>query len=497
MPKVEPHFAVDVAGLRKVLGKKALSFLIRELVQNAWDQNITRCDIRVYPSGRGYHTIEVEDDDPNGFMDLAHAYTFFAESWKKDDPTKRGRYNVGEKWVIAVCKEAQIETTTGTVHFDDAGRTRSKRKRDRGSVFWGKLQLTQAQYAEVEESIRHLLPPKGITTTFNGKELLTVDPLEEFEVILPTVISDALGNLTKTERVTTVRVYDGAGDNAHIYEMGIPVVQIPDRFDVDIQQKVPMPLDRDNVPPAYLRRLRAAVLNNTHHLLTEEDAGEKWVDHALEDKSIDAEAIKTTLDKRHTEERVIYDPSDREANNLSMSGGKTLMYGSSYSKAAWDNIRRATDERGATFGALPAGQVTPSPRPFSDDPNAPVLKEVERDNWTPAMERFERYAQMLAKELMGVNLTVRIASDLSWPFGGAYGDGMLTVNYARHGRRWFEEMGWQMDSFLIHEFGHQYESNHLDAGYYRALTKLGAKMVELALTKPELFAVKQEVPSAA
>ena len=44
-------------------------------------------------------------------------------------------------------------------------------------------------------------------------------------------------------------------------------------------------------------------------------------------------------------------------------------------------------------------------------------------------------------------------------------------------------------SVLLHEFGHEYESDHLSEAYYRALTELGAKVAQLALDKPKLFAI--------
>ena len=50
--------------------------------------------------------------------------------------------------------------------------------------------------------------------------------------------------------------------------MGIPVVETGDRYHVDVQQKVPLNMDRDNVTPAYLRAIRVAVLNATHGRIT-------------------------------------------------------------------------------------------------------------------------------------------------------------------------------------------------------------------------------------
>ena len=56
-----------------------------------------------------------------------------------------------------------------------------------------------------------------------------------------------------------------------MFELGIPVVETEDRFHVDIQQKVPLNRDRDNVTPGYLRDVRTAVLNATAHMLDGDD----------------------------------------------------------------------------------------------------------------------------------------------------------------------------------------------------------------------------------
>jgi hypothetical protein len=43
------------------------------------------------------------------------------------------------------------------------------------------------------------------------------------------------------------------------------------------------------------------------------------------------------------------------------------------------------------------------------------------------------------------------------------------------------------EDLIIHEFGHEYCSNHADANYYKALTKLGAKLKRMALDEPHKF----------
>src|SRR4051812_40124595 len=93
-------FEIDRQGLRKLLERRGKEFLLYELFQNAWDQNVTEVTaLFVKPPGSRVATISVVDDDPDGFADLSHAYTLFADSKKKANPQQRGRFNIGEKLV--------------------------------------------------------------------------------------------------------------------------------------------------------------------------------------------------------------------------------------------------------------------------------------------------------------------------------------------------------------------------------------------------------------
>src|ERR1044071_733270 len=106
-------FDVDTDGLAKILTRRGgVFFAILELIQNAWDQNVKRVLVELEPiPNRRACWLRVEDDDAKGFSDLTHAFTLCAESDKKSNPMKRGRFNLGEKLVIAVCEECQISST--------------------------------------------------------------------------------------------------------------------------------------------------------------------------------------------------------------------------------------------------------------------------------------------------------------------------------------------------------------------------------------------------
>jgi len=125
------------------------------------------------------------------FANLTHAWTLFAESDKKADAEKRGRFNLGEKLVLSLCKMAEIETTTGGVRFDETGRHVTRKKRAAGSTFSAVIRMTQGERISMKAAIMKLIPPSGVATCFNGTEIPSRTPLRKIEATLPTEIAEA------------------------------------------------------------------------------------------------------------------------------------------------------------------------------------------------------------------------------------------------------------------------------------------------------------------
>lgn len=478
-------FDVDKAGLGKLLQRRGKEFVPFELIQNAWDQNVTYVSVSMtrMPNSR-FVAIAVEDDDPDGFKNLSHSFTLFAESEKKGDATRRGRFNLGEKLVLALCEEATIVSTTGGMRFDGEGRTRLRRKRERGTIFSATMRMTNEELALCERAVMRLLPPVGIRTTFNGVLIPARSEIGQVAASLPTEIADEEGLLRRVTRKTTLSIYEPReGEVGTLYEMGIPVVETGDTYHVDVQQKVPLNLDRDNVSPAYLREIRTLVVNEMFGHLDQETANAGWVRDALSDPRISDNAVKSIVTKRFGDKAVTFDPSDVEANKIAVSEGYVVVTGSQMSKQEWANVRRS--------GMLAsAGRVTPSAKAFSSDPNAPELKTLDPADWSALERRFVDHVRRIAKVLLGHDIEVTIAVDATWPFSGAYGKaGGLIINKGRLGAVFFEAMTERAVDFLIHEFGHEFCGDHLSADYYRALTKLGAKLAFAVATDPTLLTI--------
>jgi hypothetical protein len=475
-------FDVNKAGLGKQAEEHGKGRLIGELVQNALDEaGVTQIAVSLaLVPGRPLADLTVEDDSPEGFRDLSHAYTLFAESYKRDNPEQRGQYNFGEKLVLAVCESASISTTKGTVVFDPAeGRIEKPRqKRERGSVFQGRIKLTREEYPEVCDYLRSLLLPDSVVFTFNGDRLLPRKPLRTFETSLETLVADEHGVMRPRQRKTQVAVFEALpGEVPGLYEMGLPVVETGDKWHVSIAQKVPLNRDRDNGKPAYLQAVRVAVLNAAHDLLaSEEEATAPWCKLAGADERCSDQAIKHLVRLRFGEKVAAPDPSDVEAMKRFQSEGGTIVVG--LSKGEWANVRRS----GAV---LPAGQICPTAKPYSADPDADLVTIIPEEKWTDSMRNIAAYAVFLARELMQVSLTVSVVHTTN-NFTACYGSGRLDFNLLRLGHKFFDQGATEeVDRLLIHEFGHQFSPDHLSEDYHEALCKLGAGLKKLALERPE------------
>lgn len=471
MSTTKGALAVDLAGLAQLVERRGKSFAIMELIQNAWDEDgVTRVDVtlREIENVRGRVMLTVEDDAPNGFADLSHAFTLFAASKKKADAEKRGRFNLGEKLVIALCTRFIVETTKGEIEIDVDANTRQSRpriKRDRGSRIIAALRMNKQEMQETIAAFRTLLPPKGIDTFLNGEPLVRSQPLYTFEATLATEVADEHGFLRPSRRGTRVEIYRPAlGETASLYEMGIPVVETGDTYHVNVMQKVPLNADRDNVPPAFLRDVRALTLNKVAAYLTPDESAASWVTEALEDNLVDAWAVTKVLDRRFGEKRVVFDPSDREANRSAQAAGYTVIPGRALPSAAWDNVRQ--------YGAAkPAGQVLPSPKPFH--PDGEPLKVIDRSDYTDEQRAFVQQVGDLHLETIGKSIVVILADDREWPFSATYGNGQTIINVALREPSLNDARTLRT---VLHEFGHFY-GEHLTHEFDDGIARVAAKLV--------------------
>lgn len=465
-------FDVDVAGLRQLMAGREKSFVIKELLQNAFDEegvSFVRLLLEPLP-GRPAALLEVEDDAPEGFYDLTHAYTLYASNRKRPNPLKRGRFNLGEKLVLALCRNATIRTTTGSIRFyPDGTRERDGRdKRQDGSIFAAEIAMTRTEIAQAVEIAQSIIPPEGIEVTVNNRPLARRFPIAMLDgITLETEYSDEGGNWRTTRRQTAVHIYEPVSRGVpSIYEMGIPIVETGDKWDYDILQRVPLTADRDSVKPSFLRDVRAEVLNRLADHLSEEDAADAWVSDATEDERVESDAVETVMTMRFGEKRCVADPTDPRSREKAVAAGYTIVPPRSMSRSAWANVKRAK--------AIPSSSnIFPTTAADSED--------VKLEDWTPEMSDFAALVRRVAKLTVGVDAVVSIykapkaTNTADYMRGGSFG-----FNFSKLGRKWFAaENREQQLRLIVHELGHEF-GGHLDESYYNGLARIGAKLALLS-----------------
>ena len=313
---------------------------------------------------------------PEGWGDLADAFTVFGRSRRGKEPDRRGRFCLGEKLVLAMCREARIETMSGTVEFlPDGPRRILPFKCPAGTRFTGTLRLTRDEIAEITAAAGRLIAP--VATILNGAALSVPSLLGKFEARLPTEIQDAEGNLRRTIRQTFVEAYEG-DDGGEILEMGIPVCPADWPWRLNVLQKVPLGMERDSVTDSFRRALQVAALNALPASLDDEQAAAPWASEAIGDARVSPEALNRVIVQRFGERAVIATPNDPIANANAEATGCEVIHGGSLSAGAWANMRkhaivpttaRPSPRRGRRLSARPSKHAPCASSP-STDPQA-------------------------------------------------------------------------------------------------------------------------------
>ena len=495
MPKAattSEWFTVDKQGLSDLRENADPAGLLYELYQNVADEDgATTCALTLTPAPtRGRYVLTVTDDVPGGFLNIKDAYRLFAKSYKREHAEKRGRFNVGEKLVLALADSAMVKSTGGTILFNaDGTRTETSDHTTVGSVISATVKLSAKGAEQAIAGFKRVIPPANLTVTLNGVELPHLEPDMTTDVkALPTMLQGDEGWRT-TQRNTTLSLYEAirfGSPQAYIYEMGIPIVEIDGRYSVSVGQKVPLTLDRDNVPPAYLRRIYSEVANAAAaaQVIVPEDTTTTWAKEALEDERTSPEAVRAIIVGRFGEKAVAYDPSDKEGSVIAAQRGFTVIGGRTLSAAAWEKVREKTPDL-----LRPAGQVTPSNNTVELSANG--KDALDPSKWTPAMKAVAAYSIAIAQRIGLATPTVHMNSEMTADWMAAYSPGSLRFNYGRIGKAWFDVTSeHDVLSLLIHEFTHDRTispngwDNHQSEDYHRGLTGLGATLALMGMDSP-------------
>ena len=149
----------------------------------------------------------VVEDDGKGFRRIEDAYTLLGPTEKRSDPTKRGRFNLGEKELVSIAIEAKVTTVGRTVEFPpEGGRRLRSNGRERGTRISALMPWDARQRAALVEELRTFRPAR-CALFVNGTEIPRRLPLAVRRAKLPTVIQDSPGEpLRRSTRTTDIDI---------------------------------------------------------------------------------------------------------------------------------------------------------------------------------------------------------------------------------------------------------------------------------------------------
>ncbi len=464
------RFEVSTEGMRELQSGRKPWQLAKELVSNAWDESTTLCEVTLQSVSPRQAKLTVYDDG-GGFTDIKDAWTLMAHTPKRLNPTVRGRFNIGEKEILSVAIRATIKTSGMIITFPRTGgrQIRKNRQPFKGTLVECLLPWGNRQVEATAEKLKLLLTPKGITYTVNGNQIVYKPPTQVVEATLETVIQTNPNEpMRTTRRKTTLELHPT--EQGILYEMGIPIHEIECPYLVNVMQKVPMPPNRDVVRDSYLQDIYTVILNATANDLNEDTVSATWIRLGVEDKDVSPEAVKTVMDKRYGDKVALWS-KDHRANERAIEAGYELVHGRTLSPT-----ERHTME---TVGLQHSADIFPT--------NWGTAPSFPESQWTDDMRAIVAYAKRLARELIGVTITVSMykmpQSNVAADFDAFY---HLRFNVSNLGKHWFDKITPNVTSLLLHEFAHTNGNGH-NWQYEKQLEILAGKAVHLALEKPEVF----------
>ena len=457
--RVKERFSVSSEGMKALHKGRTPESLVKELIQNVWDEETTMCRVKVQHQSRNRVLVSVEDD-AGGFTNIDDAYTLMGETDKRSDPEKRGRFNLGEKEVLSVAVYAVVQTVGWTVSFPpEGGREVWRNDRKRGTVVEAMMPWTKADAERLVERLMLFRPPEGCRYTVNDIEVERREALKVHTATLSTLIQGAPGEpMRPTRRKTALHITDVSDPEGTgwIYEMGIPIQPIDLPYDVDVMQKVPMPPNRDTVSESYLQDIYAEALNCMHGEMEREEFAETWVRTAVEDSRINEDAARATVERRYGRKTVLWS-SDRNANAEAMDKGYQVIHPRTMSKEERSNLRElgGMESASARFGKTLGGERDPHLKvvDVSDDPAKLAFAE-----W---VKELGCYVGVAVNPMFIHNSRSFALADCT----SCSARPTMRFNLARLDDEFFEGRDREQLALVIHELGHALSEGEFSHGY--------------------------------
>ena len=461
-------------------GRK-MGHLVREGISNAFDlTDINTCKVSV-SNGR----ITVEDDSPNGFTDLNLIFTVFMTG-KSDSHLKRGRKGRGLKELIAVADYAKVETVGRTVIFDEYGRREIDNDRGRGSFVevlskvegWGEDGCEEAL-----DYLSKIIPPNNVCFILNNKEIFRPNVLKSVRSCLETTVIEDDIQVSKY-LMTDVDLYPHKNKvKSWIYEMGIPVSEIDFPYHIDVHQRIPMNDNRDTVSDYYLNRLYGRILDATIDDLKKKDLKEKWV---LSCVDWSESSTKKKFAKKFMGENAVIRGRSTKANDIAKQYGFKVMSTSRFPGCITDILE-----------AYIPSALSIAEKISKNDSDIDYAPDESNHNFADFVEWFGK--SLLKKDVVcrffdrskdftGSIVQADFNKDKYIPETNGYSS---VVRFNRQVKKndFSRPLKESMVSVMIHEFAHEFSSQHGEL-FLDAVEMLGGRAAVLLFKNAEMVKKK-------
>ena len=484
---------VDLDAWRRMNLSRPPEELIREAIQNILDEEPTEIQLDLMQRADGRIWFRVADNCKEGVRDLNTLWTLFSTD-KRQKPTCRGRMGRGLKELIIVGDRVEIMTVQGTIVFDVL---KKERRKDESKCTKQGTQIEMiiskwdsSVIKKITEWCRRLILPEEVKFTVCGEVIPQRKLLEHYEDFkLKTVVYEEDLRERELLRPTEVVLYEKLLEDAYIYEMGIPVDILPEfPYDVDVQQRIPIPPQRNHIRDSYKKRLYRQLLEARAHKMTDAESKADYIGQVIGEAA--PEVQDTLIKKRYGADTVIGTHLNHQQNVISQERGARVIVTSHLSEG-W---RKAFKKRRPTAKKFVEEVLT-------GDPD--LLGRLAQPGWKP---KITYYVDLPKRDKLVCDWVQWFATKLepkfSWeiavvenvhPMSDRLADVSINDN---HGRirlfrkrlephcKFFSEtpMTEKGLSIVIHEVGHVVPFNHTQQ-FFKHVERLAGKAALIMLSK--------------
>lgn len=475
---------IDVIGYRAQMGSMKPWRLLFEIFANAFDEDtIKKFDIKITYDKKREKVIFEYIDDGDGFRDWLDIISLFKRSMRRKDPTKSGRFNLGEKQAIIVSSLFRIWTRNPdeakAFEFKWYKKTAYRKDleplKELGTKIYAEYDWTEEEFKEINTHLGLVRCPANKKCIVNGNRLTTEKAIRKFKGELKTEIEDPKTfKMIKTRRNGDIEIYNKESDNARtwLYENGLPIQKLKksDRWHVNVLQKIPMAPTRSDVAPTWLDELYGVLINNTIDLVEKEDMNDNWVQAGMKDATV--ETMKQIKIKKFGTENVFFESSsDPTANDRVRDDPNAAL------------IEEGWGDKEVRDRMKDLGVAEPAHIKYGVGRGLDMEKPV---TITPAMEKYRQVCKALAMDCIDADIKVRFVRSPEQSMYSAWWNRdtkTLTFNFSSStiNTAYFNQWNEDNVELIIHELAHdkdesysRIQTHHYTTDYVSELSRIGA-----------------------